>query len=455
MKHRTPPTGRWLVLAAITVLVVGASAATAARQAGSASMKFKLVSSWGKTGTGDGQFGGATGIGIDSKGAVYVADSNNYRIQKFDAGGKFLLKWGSRGNGQGQFTVPHDVAIDTAGNVWVADSGNSRIQRFTASGGAPTDGKTAAISIGTSSSAGTIAVDVAGNVFVSDFGSGKIRRFDAASGWAPGPVWGGTGTGSGQFNRPHGIAVSPDGSVYIGDRDNYRTQRFDSDGKFLNAWGKNGIGPGQFRQVVGAAVDLDCNVWMADVTKSQLQKFSPAGRLLDQIDTGEARPFDVAVAPSGDIYTLETGGAAQGVQRFRETSGPKPANAPKVLDLRYDKQTKTFMVSVTYTEDAVSCPGPLSATANLKTAAGKTLGTKAGLQLTAGQKTTIDFPITKAAILGAGFKTFAGSKVVKARLTVALKTTGKDTITVKDAALRISIAAIKSGALPGLSALLK
>jgi sugar lactone lactonase YvrE len=449
-------TGVGLLLSAALVLAVGATTATAAKQAGSTATRFKLVSTWGKTGTADGQFGGATGIGIDSQGAVYVADSNNYRIQKFGANGQFLLKWGTRGVGQGQFNVPQDVAIDPAGNVWVADYGNSRLQRFTTSGGSPTDGKTVTISTGLATAPDTIATDAAGNVYVADFGSGKIRRFDVASNWGPGPVWGGTGTGAGQFNRAHGIATSPDGSVYVGDRDNYRTQRFDTSGKFLNGWGTDGVKPGQFRQVVGAAVDLDCNVWMADSTAARLQKFSPTGKLLDQITSGDARPFDVAVGPSGDIYTLETSGATQSMQHFRETPGPKPANAPKTLDLRYDKATKTFLVSVAYTIDNIACPTSIAATASLKTATGRALGTKAGLQLAAGKRTTIDIPLTKAAILGAGFKTFGSSfKVALTKFTVILKTNGHDTIAVKNGALRISIAAIKSGALPGLSALAK
>lgn len=349
--------------------------------------------------------------------------------------------------------MSRSIRPGTSGSPTTATVACSASRRAAAT---PPDGKTVAISTGLATSPASIAVDADGNVFVADFGSGKIRRFDVASNWGAGPVWGGTGKGAGQFNRPHGIATSPDGSVYIGDRDKYRTQRFDASGKFLNGWGTNGVNPGQFRQVVGAAVDLDCNVWMADSDAARLQKFSPSGKLLDQIPGGDARPFDVAVGPSGDIYTLETSGASQGMQHFRETPGPKTANAPKTLDLRYDKATKTFLVSVAYTVDSIACPTSIAATASLKTATGKALGTKAGLQLAAGQRTTIDIPITKAAILGAGFKTFGSSfKVALTRFTVVLKTNGHDTIATKNGALRISIAAIKSGALPGLSALAK
>jgi sugar lactone lactonase YvrE len=442
-----------LLLAAVTVLAVGTTAATAASEAATPATKYKLVASWGKNGTGDGQFLGATGIGIDSQGAVYLANSSNYRIDKFDASGKFLMKWGTRGDkAQGQFTTPHDVAIDTAGNVWVADYGNTRLQRFTTSGGVPGDGKRTIIT-GLDSQPDTVGVDSAGNLFVTEFFANKVRRYDAATNWAVGTVWGGTGTGAGQFNRPHGVAISPDGSVYVGDRDNYRTQRFDTNGKFLNGWGSNGIKPGQFRQAVGTAVDIDCNVWVADSDAHRLQKFNSAGKLLDQIANVFA--IDVAISPNGDIYTLENPGVDQRIERFHETPGVKPANAPKVLNLDYDKKTKTFHVSVPYIADNATCPTELAATASLKTLTGKALGTKAGLQLTVNQRTTIDIPIAKAAILKAGFKTAGSSKVAKTRLSVILKTNGRNTLTVKDGTLRISIAAIKSGALPGLKGLLK
>ena len=88
---------------------------------------------WGQAGAGDGQFNEPSGIAIDSAGNVYVADTANHRIQKFDDQGNFLLKWGSSGSGAGQFDAPKGVAVDSADNVYVVDSGNHRIQKFGAS----------------------------------------------------------------------------------------------------------------------------------------------------------------------------------------------------------------------------------------------------------------------------------------------------------------------------------
>lgn len=73
-------------------------------------------------------------VAIDGDGNVYVADSNNDRIQKFSSTGAFIAKWGSAGNGDGQFNDPTGISIDGNWNVYVADSGNNRIQKFTSSG---------------------------------------------------------------------------------------------------------------------------------------------------------------------------------------------------------------------------------------------------------------------------------------------------------------------------------
>ena len=44
---------------------------------------------------------------------MYVADSYNHRIQKFDSDGNFITKWGSKGTGDGEFNTPHGISVDS------------------------------------------------------------------------------------------------------------------------------------------------------------------------------------------------------------------------------------------------------------------------------------------------------------------------------------------------------
>lgn len=99
-------------------------------------MSYVFSSKWGITGSGAGQFMGANGVALDSSGNVFVADTGNNRIQKFDTGGKFTTKLGSEGSADGQFTYPTGLAIKSAKlsfleeRVFVADLHNDRIQVF-------------------------------------------------------------------------------------------------------------------------------------------------------------------------------------------------------------------------------------------------------------------------------------------------------------------------------------
>ncbi len=99
---------------------------------------------WGSYGGGHGQFGPIGGIATDAASNVYVVDSSHNRIQKFDTNGNFLTAWGHQGSEVGEFnfgssqnyTKPPGGGIAVAGNyVYVADSGNDRIERFNLSGG--------------------------------------------------------------------------------------------------------------------------------------------------------------------------------------------------------------------------------------------------------------------------------------------------------------------------------
>ncbi len=66
-------------------------------------------------------------IAVDDEGNMYVLDSGNHRIQKFDFEGNFLASFGRHGQGPGEFQFPQSIDIDDEGNMYIADSGNQKV----------------------------------------------------------------------------------------------------------------------------------------------------------------------------------------------------------------------------------------------------------------------------------------------------------------------------------------
>jgi DNA-binding beta-propeller fold protein YncE len=77
-----------------------------------------------------GQLRSPWGITVDGAGDVYVSDTGNHRIEKFDKEGNFITQWGGFGNGKGQFNFPYGIAVDARGSVFAVDSGNTRVEQF-------------------------------------------------------------------------------------------------------------------------------------------------------------------------------------------------------------------------------------------------------------------------------------------------------------------------------------
>jgi DNA-binding beta-propeller fold protein YncE len=90
----------------------------------------KFIAKWGTQGADEGQFSREGGIAIDSVGNIYLADTNNHRIQKFDSNGNFVTQWGTQGADEGQFNAPYGLDVDKSGNVYVSDLKNNEIQVF-------------------------------------------------------------------------------------------------------------------------------------------------------------------------------------------------------------------------------------------------------------------------------------------------------------------------------------
>ena len=142
----------------------------------------KLIKTWGKKGTGPGEFDQPHALAMDSQGRLLVGDRNNNRIQIFDQDGKFLEEWR-------QFSRPSGVAVDSRGNIYVADSESESVTRNH-------DGWTRGIRVGNvkngqvtafipdpvenakgTSAAEGVAVDSRGNVYGAEVGPKGVKKY--------------------------------------------------------------------------------------------------------------------------------------------------------------------------------------------------------------------------------------------------------------------------------------
>ncbi len=192
------------------------------------------VAVWGARGVNPGFFDGPRSVAVAPDGSIYVTDSRNHRVQKFDAQGQPLLTWGSFGaldqgaGAPGQFNEPWGIAVGPDGSVYVADLWNHRIQKF----------------------------DEDGN-FVKMWGYfGQDGSFEA-------------------FYGPRGVVVDEQGRLFVSDTGNDRIVVFDQDGNGLLTIGSTGFDPGLLDEPVGVGLGSNGELYVADTWNMRVQVYRP------------------------------------------------------------------------------------------------------------------------------------------------------------------------------------
>jgi DNA-binding beta-propeller fold protein YncE len=204
---------------------------------------------WGVSGRGPGYFTRPEGVAFAPDGGIAVADSFDERVGLFAPDGTWTglrgqvsasTGFATEGSNPGQFNLPHDVAYDGAGNLWVADTNNDRVQAIAPDGralatapvGRPLGIATAASGVyvagsrdgavvriapdGSRSTVGpalshpaAVAVAPGGDVFVAD----DVSVRDATTN-APVPAPGGASA----WDHPSGLGFAPDGTLYVAEQ---------------------------------------------------------------------------------------------------------------------------------------------------------------------------------------------------------------------------------------------
>jgi len=242
-----------LLFAAAGVAVLAVSSASGGRAQGadpnSASSPYRVVEHWANLPEGR-VWGQAIGVDIDRDGtSIWVFDRCGARtcegsdlapIQKFDASGHLVASFGS-----GMFEWPHGLFSASDGTVWVTDGKKQIVVQLAPDGRAlRTLGKPGVAGDGPDefNSPSDVLVAPNGDIFVAD-GHGdfpkpktndRIVKYSKDGKFIK--AWGRHGSGQGEFDEPHGLAMDSAGRLFVADRANNRIQIFDQDGKFLAEW---------------------------------------------------------------------------------------------------------------------------------------------------------------------------------------------------------------------------
>ena len=176
------------------------------------------MKSYGGTGSGAGQMNYPSNADVAANGVVWVADTRNDRLMRFNPTTEtFLAPIGTSGTAAGQLKTPMGVAV-TADAVFVADTGNNRVQKLSLTG-APLASYATGLS-------GPQGLDVApdGTVWVADTKNNRLVHLSANLANL-GDGLGSRGTGNTQFFEPHDLALG-NGRLYVADTYNNRVQVF-------------------------------------------------------------------------------------------------------------------------------------------------------------------------------------------------------------------------------------
>ncbi len=228
----------------------------------------QYVTHWGQSGKLPGEFHYPSGIATSGN-RVFVADHDLHRVQVFTQNGTFVDQWGSKGIHEGEFKYPYGIASDSE-HVYVVDTGNQRIQKFTLDGEFVLSFGSSGIDQGEFLTAYAIDVDENGSVYVTDKGNRKIEQFDSDGNFVKSYPF----SGLNHVFAPEGIAVSPEGKVFVTNSATNKVLYLDlDDDLYLDIFEQNGPLSVTFARLTDVAIGANGELLVVDSASHKIKSF--------------------------------------------------------------------------------------------------------------------------------------------------------------------------------------
>ncbi len=230
-------------------------------------LKFRLVPGWPGVPQA-GEFVEVAGVTVDSSDRVYVFNRGERPVMVFESDGRFVDSWGGD-----VFTRAHNVTAGPDDSLYLVDVADHTVRKTTTGGDM-------LMTLGNANEPSDTGV-------TTDYRTIKY--------------------GGPPFNQPTKVALNAEGDLFVSDGYlNARVHRFTPEGKLVNSWGEPGAGPGEFNLSHALAISPDGRVFVCDRENSRMQVFTQDGDFLDQWND-VSRPCDAFFGPDGLLYVAELG----------------------------------------------------------------------------------------------------------------------------------------------------
>ncbi len=259
-----------------------------------------------------------TGVAINSKGHVFIANKGKVKLAEFDGNGNFI-----RSLAEDVLVAPHGLRVDKDDNIWVTDIETHMVFRINPNG-------RISLVLGQKGTSGLIdetrnlilfnkPADVAfglnAEIYIADgYGNSRMVKLDKHGNFIK--AWGEKGEDNGNFNNPHNVVVDNRGLVYVADRHNNRIQVFNANGDFITVWNHLGT-------PWGLAINANQNIFMTDGTNEKILKLNLKGDILGTYSGGAGQDVGqmqtahgIALDKNQAIYVTEV--LNWRVQKFSE-----------------------------------------------------------------------------------------------------------------------------------------
>jgi peptidylamidoglycolate lyase len=260
---------------------------------------YTIDSNWIELPNGEDWNGSTSWVAPDGHGNVLVLVRAAPYFRLFTKNGRFIRSWGE----DGQFLNAHSVTFDSQGFIWATDAASHVVYKYSPAG-------EIVMTLGTKGVAGDnashdlfnqvnhVAFAANGDIYVSDgYENSRIVHF-TKDGEFVRIIGGVKGSGPGELQVPHGVAIDSRGRILVNDSGNQRVAIFGQDGRFIEAW--------PFPSRGGIAVASDDTVYVSDVNAGAVNVLRD-GKLIESIEV-DARAHGLGLDTDGTIYVSDARG---------------------------------------------------------------------------------------------------------------------------------------------------